>query len=158
VDHFFPSIGGGVPLFHHYQHLPHVSAAFLASSVEALANKFDPNSTVSIPYSAETDGLALVFLCAMPFIIFRSLTAIDFSPSASAVASFMYVAAAANTPCFMLTAWTSFLSFFPYLLARFDSSTPKSSRIFSPVHASRCGSASFSVDQVLNRERHRPTS
>ena len=82
VDHFFPSIGGGVPLFHHYQHLPHVVAATIAQVAETLFN-------VKVPYAAETDGLALLFLCAMPVIIYRCLRALQFRVGSAAVASFL---------------------------------------------------------------------
>mgnify|MGYP000232596983 CR=1 FL=1 len=86
VDHFFPSIGGGVPLFHHYQHLPHVAAATVARTAEQLTGR-------QLPYSLETDGLALVVLCAMPAIVYHSLRAMKFSRLASAVAAVLYVAA-----------------------------------------------------------------
>eukprot|EP00750_Incisomonas_marina_P032385 INCI9160.1.p1 GENE.INCI9160.1~~INCI9160.1.p1 ORF type:complete len:598 (+),score=80.17 INCI9160.1:190-1983(+) len=82
VDHFFPSIGGGVPLFHHYQHLPHVLAGLLARLVSPVWQ---------LPYAAETDGLALMTLCTMPVIIFKSLRELRFSRQAAAISSVLYI-------------------------------------------------------------------
>lgn len=131
IDHFFPSIGGGVPLFHHYQHLPHVFAAYFARTINffldwlaytrkthvfvapsgSLRDHHDRSMCFvlffcsfrvslclftevefkvdTLPYAAETDGLALLFLSFMPLIIFLSLQKMKYSPAASAFASIL---------------------------------------------------------------------
>ena len=78
ADHFFPSIGGGVPLFHHYQHLPHIVAAALGRLFSNIYGHW--------PYGAETDLFALMALCAMPVIIYFSLKRLQYSKNASALA------------------------------------------------------------------------
>lgn len=78
VDHWYPSIGGGFPVFAHYPHLSHLTSAALASVL--------PGADPARVYAA----LGYLLLSLMPVSIYFSLRRMEFGRWAAALAAALY--------------------------------------------------------------------